>query len=211
MSRDGARGDPNPAPNYLPMTDKAELRRQLRRRRMAVPKRLRRLAAYKVARRAAPLLRRGQKLAAYMAVGSELSLQPLITLAQARGAEVYLPLVPRRGRRLRFAALADPAGHWRRNRYGIREYRSRHTLPARAMQLVLLPLVGFDAAGGRLGQGGGYYDSSFAFRRPGVHRPRLIGAAYACQRVEKIVREPHDVVLDAVYTESAVYRRGRRV
>lgn len=174
---------------------------------MAVPKRLRRQAAYKLARRAAALLRRGQRVAAYMAIGSELSLQPLITMAQARGARVYLPLVPRRGRRLRFAALAGPTGHWRRNRYGIHEYHSRHTLAARAMQLVLLPLVGFDAAGGRLGQGGGYYDSSFAFRRPGTHRPRLVGAAYECQRVETIVREPHDVVLDAILTERRVYRR----
>ncbi|GAB3261856.1 5-formyltetrahydrofolate cyclo-ligase [Chitinimonas naiadis] len=190
------------------MTDKASLRRELRKRRLAVPARLQQAAAHRVARRARPLLRRGQRVAAYMALGSELSLQPLIALAQARGAEVLLPLVPRRGRRLRFVSLSAGVGSWRRNRYGIREYVSRHVRAARQLDLVFLPLLGFDDTGGRLGQGGGYYDCSFAFRadgRGGRH-PRLVGVGFDCQRVGRLAREAHDVVLDAVLTERKHYR-----
>ncbi|MEH6462132.1 5-formyltetrahydrofolate cyclo-ligase [Chitinimonas sp. JJ19] len=190
------------------MTDKATLRRQLRRRRMAVPAAERERAERLVAARLRPLLRRGMRLAAYVALGSELSLAPLISLAQARGVAVYLPVVPRRGRRMRFAALADPQGVWRRNRYGIREYHARKLISARALDLVLLPLVGFDAQGGRLGQGGGYYDTTFAFRahRQQWKKPRLWGVGFECQRVAAIPREPHDAPLDGVVSEAALYR-----
>ncbi len=74
---------------------------------------------------------------------------------------------------------------------------------ARWLDLVFLPLVGFDARGMRLGMGGGYYDRAFAFRR--VRRvwkkPLLIGFAYDLQRVPHLESAPHDVLLDAVVTE----------
>ncbi|QNM96628.1 5-formyltetrahydrofolate cyclo-ligase [Chitinimonas koreensis] len=190
------------------MTDKAALRKELRRRRKALAPALREAAEAMVARRARPWLRRGRRVAAYWALGAELSLAPLIELARRRGVRLYLPLVPRRGRRMRFAALDDPRGRWRCNRYGIAEYHSPRQLPANRLDVVFVPLVGFDADGGRLGQGGGYYDTTFAFRagRQAWKKPRLIGVGFECQRVERIPREPHDAPLDAVISETALYR-----
>lgn len=66
---------------------------------------------------------------------------------------------------------------------------------------VLLPLLGFDRAGTRLGSGAGYYDRAFAFRRAGDRAPRLIGIAFAAQEFDTLPREPWDVPLDAVVTE----------
>ncbi|QDQ26938.1 5-formyltetrahydrofolate cyclo-ligase [Chitinimonas arctica] len=168
----------------------------------------RRAAEAAVARRAKPLLKRGRRIAAYTAVGSELSLAPLIRLARARGVEIWLPLVPRRGRRLRFARLDDPSGQWRANRYGIQEFVSRRHIGAQRLDLVLLPLLGFDEEGGRLGQGGGYYDCTLAFRgrRRQWKKPRLIGVAFACQGLARLPREPHDVLLDAILTEQGLRR-----
>jgi 5,10-methenyltetrahydrofolate synthetase len=57
-------------------------------------------------------------------------------------------------------------------------------------------------AGFRLGNGGGYYDRTFA--EAGL-RPVLIGIAYECLRLESIGPEPHDVPVDLVVTEEQVY------
>jgi 5-formyltetrahydrofolate cyclo-ligase len=64
--------------------------------------------------------------------------------------------------------------------------------------LILTPLLAFDGFGGRLGQGGGYYDRTFA-ARPDVVR---IGFAYAGQAVERLALEDHDVPLHGVLTEA---------
>ncbi|MGQ5522781.1 5-formyltetrahydrofolate cyclo-ligase [Chitinimonas sp. PSY-7] len=190
------------------MTDKTSLRRELRRRRMAVPARQRRLVAFKVARRALRFLQPGQAIAAYVATGSELSLDILIQLARMRGCSVWLPVVPSRGRKMQFVDSADRTGIWRCNRYGIKEFISRHRCMPRQLATVFLPLVGFDMHGGRLGQGGGYYDATFAFRSQpaALRKPRMVGVAFDCQRVAHIHREPHDVCLDWVITETMTHR-----
>jgi 5-formyltetrahydrofolate cyclo-ligase len=71
--------------------------------------------------------------------------------------------------------------------------------------IILMPLLGFDAAGTRLGYGGGYYDRTLA----ALHkRPKLIGLAFAVQELPLIPRESHDVPLDAVITESGLRQFG---
>ncbi len=94
----------------------------------------------------------------------------------------------------------------RSNRLGIAEPQGSRTLAARRLDLVFLPILGFDARGVRLGTGGGYYDRAFAFRRwrSAWHAPRLIGIAYSFQQVERITPAAHDVLLDAVVTERGV-------
>ncbi len=98
------------------------------------------------------------------------------------------------------------------NRFGIPEPQARHgahparRLPAWALDLILLPLVGFDDDGQRMGMGGGFYDRTLAFtRRPGP-RPHLIGLAHECQRVESLPVAPWDVPLDAIVSDARVVR-----
>ena len=75
-----------------------------------------------------------------------------------------------------------------------------------------MPLVGFDHQGYRLGMGGGYYDATLAYmrHRRSWRKPRLVGIAYECQRVEKLPHDPWDMPLDAVVTEDGVieFREG---
>jgi len=84
--------------------------------------------------------------------------------------------------------------------------RPRRQLSPGRLDLVIMPLLGFDPRGGRLGMGGGYYDSHFAFRRHGWrHRkPWLLGLGYDVQRCDRLVLNPWDVPLDAVLTESGL-------
>ncbi len=89
------------------------------------------------------------------------------------------------------------------NRFGIPEPAEAEALPAEAMAMIVLPLVGFDRTGQRLGMGGGWYDRSLAFRRDrATPPPWLVGAGFAVQQIDTLPAEPWDVPLDAVCTES---------
>jgi 5-formyltetrahydrofolate cyclo-ligase len=144
----------------------------------------------------------GRRVAVYSAVAGELDAAPLIALARRRGCRVYLPRIDRRrsSHGMRFVELG---GELTENRYGIGEPQGNACIPARWLDLVFLPLVGFDGHGVRLGTGGGFYDRAFAYRqlRTLWRRPRLVGFAYAFQRVAGLTAAPHDVLMDAVVTD----------
>ncbi|MBS0365105.1 MAG: 5-formyltetrahydrofolate cyclo-ligase [Proteobacteria bacterium] len=152
-------------------------------------------------------LRSQWRLAVYAPVPGELDTTPLIELARRRGCTLYLPRIDRRrlSRRMRFVAMTGPM---RRNRLGIAEPVTARSLGARWLDVVVLPLVGFDATGLRLGSGGGYYDRAFAFRhnRKAWRGPLLVGIAYACQQIERITAADHDVRMDLVVTEKEIVR-----
>lgn len=75
------------------------------------------------------------------------------------------------------------------------------------MDIILLPLTGFDARGNRLGMGGGFYDRTLAFRqRAGQRRPLLVGIAHACQEVPLIPSASWDIPLDRIVTDRQASR-----
>lgn len=187
--------------------ERKAVRRELRARRRAIPRELRaeaeRRVALNVQRRFS--LHPGQRIALYAPLPEELDVAPLIELIERHAGLIYLPrLIDRRKRRMRFAAARGPMT---RNRLGILEPSDAEWIGARRLDLVFLPLVGFDAAGMRLGMGAGYYDRAFSFLRFRRiwRRPKLIGLAFAAQRVPSLHRAPHDVLLDAVVTEEGVH------
>ena len=68
-------------------------------------------------------------------------------------------------------------------------------------QIILVPLVGFNRQGARLGQGKGYYDRTLSALQ-GSHAIKTLGIAYACQEVSgDLPQEPHDIPLHAIATE----------
>jgi 5-formyltetrahydrofolate cyclo-ligase len=152
-------------------------------------------------------LRPSWRIALYASLPDELDATPLIELARARGCRLYLPRIDRHslGRKMQFVEMN---GRQRSNRLGISEPEGSQTIGARWLDVVFLPLVGFDSHGVRLGTGGGYYDRAFAFRRwrTAWHTPQLVGLAYSFQQVEQIIPAAHDVLLDAVVTEKGVVR-----
>lgn len=185
------------------------LRASLRARRRAVTKTERTASAERIAHHVDCWLhlRPSWRIALYAALPEELDTTPLLELARARGCRVYLPRIDRHslGRRMQFVEASD---RHRSNRLGIAEPEGMRVIGARWLDVVFLPLVGFDTRGVRLGTGGGYYDRAFAFRRwrKVWHTPQLVGLAYALQQVEAITPAAHDVLLDAVVTEKGVIR-----
>jgi 5-formyltetrahydrofolate cyclo-ligase len=197
------------APHGGNAPERNTLRRALRSRRRSVPQAERAAAALRVARHADRVLhlRPGWRIGLYASFREELDTAPLIALARRRGCRIYLPVIsPRRlSRGMRFVEMTQAQ---RLNRLGIAEPEGIPLPGVRYLDVVFLPLVGFDSRGVRLGMGGGYYDRAFAFRRARKvwHAPKLIGLAYTFQQLERIANAPHDVRLDAVVTDRGVIR-----
>jgi 5-formyltetrahydrofolate cyclo-ligase len=189
--------------------NKSALRRQLKTARNAYSPAARRQAARASLRLALRhgLLLRAHRIGVYLPHGGEFDAQFLIAQIQLMRRECYAPVLPQRGRVLRFARLARDT-RMTRNRFGIAEPVDARPLRARQLDLLLLPLVGFDHWGYRLGMGGGFYDATLAFmrHRRSWRKPRLVGIAYECQRVESLPHDPWDMPLDAVLTERQLYR-----
>jgi 5-formyltetrahydrofolate cyclo-ligase len=193
-------------------TDLPALRRWLRARRRAVTGRARRDAAIRVARLidAARWLRPGRNVGLYLAMPDELDTTPLLALARARGCRIAVPRITSiRHSRMRFEELAGPL---RRGAFGITEPDRGASLPARTLDVVFMPLVGFDRTGNRIGMGRGFYDRFFAHRARlrRWRRPLLVGIAYDEQCIPRLHAAAHDVPLDALVTQSSVLRFDRR-
>jgi 5-formyltetrahydrofolate cyclo-ligase len=186
---------------------KSTLRKDLRAKRRALPPaehHLRSdLAAAAIAR--LPAFKFGARIAVYLPFDREANTAALLRAAWRRGVRLYVPVViDLRHRRLRFYPLT---GRMRRGAFGI-FVPHEHTVPVapRWLNLIVVPLVGVDGTGRRLGMGGGFYDRALAFRR--VRRdwrgPRLIGFAFDCQKTDSVFADPWDVRLDALATESGL-------
>ena len=186
--------------------DRALLRRELRQRRRDLPASVRIAAANTLADRllALPFMPSSGHVAGYWAMDGEIGLHAF-QLRLPPTLTYCLPLL-HADETLRFAP-------WRAgaplvtNRFGIPEpdIDPDDALPASEMAMLVLPLVGFDARGARLGMGGGWYDRSLAFRHARPAPPWLVGAGFALQQVETLPLEAWDVRLDAVCSEAATH------
>lgn len=187
--------------------DRAALRRELRARRRALSAAEQRQAARALARRLArlPALRRARRVALYWPMDGEIDPRRLARAAGFGRHAFYLPVLRA------FPALTLGFARWhpgqrlQRNRFGIPEPRGRALLAAQRLDALLLPLTGFDAAGNRLGMGGGFYDRTLACRRHGAAGPLLVGVAHACQQLEHLAAAAWDVPLAVVVTDRHVF------
>jgi 5-formyltetrahydrofolate cyclo-ligase len=190
------------------LASRNDLRRELRtRRRMLSPHRQRQ-AARQLQRRLQqlPALQHARRIALYWPNDGEIDPRRFAAVA-APHQQLYLPVLqPFPVLTLRFVRWT-PRQRLARNRFGIPEPRRGVCLPARAMDAILLPLVGFDDAGNRLGMGGGFYDRTLSFlqrtRRP---TPLLIGLAHACQQVPRLDAADWDIPLHLIVTDTRLIR-----
>lgn len=141
-------------------------------------------------------------IAFYFAQNGELSPQILFDSALLHGKICYLPIL--KNSHLTFGQYKN-GDKLTPNRFGIPEPSVDQEYGPEQLDLVCVPLVGFDQCGNRLGMGGGFYDRTFAFKlKHPESKPTLIGLAHSLQRVEKIDAENWDVPLDYVATEKGI-------
>lgn len=189
------------------MPARSTLRRQCRDGRAALGATRREHASQAICRHlgAATLFRAAQRIALYWPVGDEADLRPLLADDRCAHKQFCLPVM-QPDKRLRFARYR--AGDaLRTNWYGIPEpvHAAAQEIAAADIELVCVPLLGFDRAGNRLGQGGGFYDRSFDFLlQREAAAPVLVGTGFACQELPALAREAWDVPLAAIVTEDGL-------
>jgi 5-formyltetrahydrofolate cyclo-ligase len=194
-----------------PTVEVRDARRRLRALRLGLPRTQRRSSERAIAAklRGLGLLRRGSRVAVYLPVRGEVDLSPLFEHARRSGATLYVPRITSRRRRdMEFVPLVK-RDLLRANRYGILEPASTRGRRLRTgeFDVMLVPVVGFDRRGNRLGMGAGFYDRALRHRLKstgGWRRPKLIGVAFAFQELPRVDPSPWDVPLDLVVTEAGV-------
>ncbi|MGV8862463.1 MAG: 5-formyltetrahydrofolate cyclo-ligase [Pseudomonas sp.] len=196
----------NPAP-----LSRQQLRTQLRKARRALNLSQQRQAARSLYRQLAqhPLFRRARHIALYLPNDGEIDPRLILRAAQRRGKKTYLPVLSAWPRTKMVFQQVRHGEKFRPNRFRIPE---PHINAAKqrtiwALDLIFLPLVGFDDAGGRLGMGGGFYDRSLAYqaRRKAWQKPVLLGLAHECQKVERLAQASWDVPLQGTVTDKHWY------
>ena len=131
----------------------------------------------------------------YWPFKGEFDARPLARRLIKRGVAVALPAVVERKGPLEFR-LWRPRAPMERGAYDIPVPRERNLVRP---DHLLIPAVGFDEAGYRLGYGGGYYDRTLAVLTP---RPFAIGVGFEIARLETVYPQVHDVPLDVIVTEA---------
>ena len=190
--------------------EKIELRKTLRRRRNALDRAHQQRAAENLLAQlhTLPAFQQSECIALYFANDGEIDPAAVLQWSLAHGKRCYVPVITD-GKRsaLRFAEVTEHT-RFQRNRFGIKEpaVPADQLIDAGKLDLVLLPLVGFDQRGNRIGMGGGFYDTTFAFKKTSPQSlPRLVGLAHETQRVDSIDAEHWDIPISAVVTDQRVY------
>ncbi len=143
-------------------------------------------------------------VAGYWPIRDEMDVKSLMARLMDSGQPVCLPVVLGDEQPLELRLWQDGVPLYEA---GFGTLAPPEEAPRAEPNVILMPLLGFDKLGTRLGYGGGYYDRTLASL---TKRPRLIGFAFALQELEHIPREAHDVPLDAIVTERGVRNFGKK-
>lgn len=195
------------------MTDspgRGKLRQELRKSRNTLTSEEQRIASSMLADQLKSLswFTGARRIGAYLANDGEPDLSEVIAYCQSSDIAVSLPVLhPLTHKHLLFLDYHANTP-MRLNRFNIAEPH----LAAQSIRLmdehdiILMPLVGFDAAGNRLGMGGGFYDRTLAHYRENPRRPRLAGIAHSCQQVDELPVAPWDVPCDIIITPDKIWQ-----
>ncbi len=195
----------------LPPTDRTQLRQQLRASRNAIKGQLRKDASKRICDSVASsdAFQSSHTIALYWPNDGEPETQALFKSIWSHNKRLYLPaLKTKESRELSFLLFTSNTG-LAENFYGIPEPTKTEEIPLTLLDLILMPLVGFDESGNRLGMGGGFYDATLGpMLSEKGSKPRLIGLAFECQKLEagQLSAQNWDVPMNAVITEKQFYR-----
>lgn len=182
------------------MDHKAALREMLKSRRARLPYEERREKSRKIGGILLDFLLDYDTVMVYVAKEPEVMTRQLIADLIGRGTRVIVPIIQRHNHTLRLSYLID-LSVLTVSTFNVPEPIGNE-LPAdpQDIQATIIPLIGFDRQGNRLGYGAGYYDR-FLEQYPGIVK---IGVGYACQQVDAIPHDRYDIRLDYIVTEEGI-------
>jgi 5-formyltetrahydrofolate cyclo-ligase len=148
-------------------------------------------------------------------VRGEVDTTPIINAIWQANKSCYLPIInpQSNGDALCFRKYL-PDDDLKKNKFNIPEplYDENYIIHPDQLDVVIMPLVGFDENCNRIGYGGGFYDRTFAFKS--THKktaldakPVMIGIAYEIQKIAFFIPEKWDIPLYKIITEENIYRR----
>ncbi|MEO6394958.1 MAG: 5-formyltetrahydrofolate cyclo-ligase [Devosia sp.] len=140
----------------------------------------------------------GEIVSGYWRIKDEMDCQPILIRLMDTLQPVCLPVVIGDDEPLELRLWEQGASLYEA---GFGTLAPAELAPQVEPDLIVMPLLGFDARGTRLGYGGGYYDRTLARLSK---KPRLVGLAFAAQEIAEIPRDAHDIPLDAIVTEKGV-------
>lgn len=171
--------------------------------RMALPSAAHNAASAEIYKRLMTLFTPFSKslVGAYWPFRREYNVLAFLEWLTERRHNVALPVVLGKGQPLEFR-------RWTRDMEmvsGVYDIPYPATGEAVRPEILIIPVVGFDQAGYRLGYGGGFYDRTLAAAEP---KPLRVGTGFELGRLATIFPLPHDIPMDYVVTEKGLYRRG---
>lgn len=192
--------------------DRKALRNSLRKARISLSSEQQHSAEIAVAYQLnqSEFIHRSTTIAGYLANDGEVSLSSFIsTQWQHEGPytrHITLPVIHPVNKGHLLMLEYTPTTQMTENKYGIvePEVACNHIHLIRDHSVILMPLVGFDRQGNRLGMGGGYYDRTLSHIRNAPPRPKLVGVAHDCQEVDQLPVQAWDVPLDAIVTPTRI-------
>ncbi len=183
------------------------LRKKLKQKRSLLPKQQQKQFSLSACQHIwqSTIFQTAKHIALYIPVNGEADPRDLLNHSSGK-QHFYLPVLsPAGDKHLIFIEWTQDTS-FKNNIYGIPEPiidKNTPIIPARQLDLVIMPLLAFDQFGNRLGMGGGYYDRSFAFKLELTHSssPHLMGFAYGFQQIDILSTQLWDVPLNSFVTE----------
>jgi 5-formyltetrahydrofolate cyclo-ligase len=161
-----------------------------------------------------PEFQMGKRIACYLPIRGEVDATPIINAIWQTNKSCYLPIINPQNNVNSLCFIKYAFGDiLKKNKFNIYEplYDENKIIPADQLDLVIMPLVGFDQNCNRIGYGGGFYDRTFAFKPTQKitisAKPIMIGIAYEIQKTTSFVPEKWDIPLYKIITEENIYRR----
>jgi 5-formyltetrahydrofolate cyclo-ligase len=184
--------------------EKNRIRQILRDRKAALTPAERLEKSWRICRHVVERIPVGETVLAYTSKELEVNTAPLIDVLLEKKNPVVVPIIVKEDISLRLSYI--------RNRsvlvpstFGVPEpIGSEIPALARDIKIILLPMLGFDRTGARIGYGAGYYDR-FLEKNPGLFK---IGIAFSCQEIERLPVDANDIRMDAIITEEGLVFTG---
>jgi 5-formyltetrahydrofolate cyclo-ligase len=179
---------------------KESVRKILRQKKEAMLPEERLSKSQRICRHLMNVISDGETVMVFTSKEKEVNTRPLIMALFGQGNPVVVPIIVKEDYSLRLSYLRDFSALVP-STFGVPEPIGSE-IPAAAddIDTIILPMLGFDRKGGRIGYGAGYYDR-FLSKNPGL---RKIGIAFACQEVDNLPVDENDIRMDAIITEDGM-------
>jgi 5-formyltetrahydrofolate cyclo-ligase len=179
---------------------KNSIRQVLRQKKEAMKPEDRLMKSHRICRHLLEIIRDKETVLVYTSKEKEVNTVPLITALFGQGNPVIVPIIVKEDISLRLSYLRDFSALVP-STFGVPEPIGSE-IPAAADDIgtIILPMLGFDRNGGRMGYGAGYYDRFLSKNR----NLRKIGIAFGCQEIDNLPVDENDIPMDYIITEDGI-------